>query len=211
MQHIINLINEGEHQQLDFKFAITDMRKIAKTLVAFSNTDGGRLLIGVKDNGRIKGCNIEEEKHMIEFAAYQYCTPKIELDFKEWNINGKNILEVIISIGNKKPYFAVDIDKKKTSYTRVKDEVVPMHSVLFKAIKSKKKLTEKTFRFTEIEKNILSFINSNSNLEFSDIKAKSGTSKFNTEWILADFINFGLIKISFQNNKWIFNTTDTQI
>ena len=52
-QYIHALIAEGEHQQQDFKFEISDARKIAKTLSAFSNTDGGRLLIGVKDNGKI--------------------------------------------------------------------------------------------------------------------------------------------------------------
>jgi len=52
MSHYIkNLIEEGEHQQLDFKYEISDSKKIARSLVAFANTDGGRLLVGVKDNG----------------------------------------------------------------------------------------------------------------------------------------------------------------
>jgi len=42
--HIHRLIAEGEHQRLDFKFEISDARKIARTLVAFANTDGGRIL-----------------------------------------------------------------------------------------------------------------------------------------------------------------------
>ena len=54
-EYIHILIAEGEHQQQDFKFEISDARKIARTLSAFSNTDGGRLLIGVKDNGKIAG------------------------------------------------------------------------------------------------------------------------------------------------------------
>lgn len=54
-------IAEGEHQQQDFKFEISDARKIAKSLSAFSNTDGGRLLVGVKDNGKIAGVRSEEE------------------------------------------------------------------------------------------------------------------------------------------------------
>jgi predicted HTH transcriptional regulator len=49
------LIAQGEHQQFDFKFEVSDSKKIAKTLSAFANTDGGRLLIGVKDNGNITG------------------------------------------------------------------------------------------------------------------------------------------------------------
>lgn len=46
--YIYQLIKQGEHQQQDFKFEISDARKIAKSLSAFSNTDGGRLLVGVK-------------------------------------------------------------------------------------------------------------------------------------------------------------------
>ena len=63
--YIYKLIEEGEHQQQDFKFEISDARKIAKSLSAFSNTDGGRLLIGVKDNGKIAGVRSEEEIYMI--------------------------------------------------------------------------------------------------------------------------------------------------
>ena len=57
--YILELIKEGEHQQQDFKFEISDVCKIAKSLSAFANTDGGRLLIGVKDNGKIAGVHSE--------------------------------------------------------------------------------------------------------------------------------------------------------
>ena len=75
--YIKKLISEGEHQQLDFKFEISDSRKIAKTLVAFANTDGGTLLIGVKDNGNIAGIRSDEEYYMVEAAATMYCKPSI--------------------------------------------------------------------------------------------------------------------------------------
>ena len=61
----------------DFKFEISDSRKIARTLAAFANTEGGRILIGVKDNGRISGISSDEEYHMIEAAAQMYCRPEI--------------------------------------------------------------------------------------------------------------------------------------
>ena len=73
LHHITKLIAEGEHQQLDFKFEIADAHKIARTLVAFANTDGGRLLIGVKDNGALAGVRSEEEYYMVEAAAKLYC------------------------------------------------------------------------------------------------------------------------------------------
>ena len=66
------LIAQGEHQQQDFKYEISDARKIARTLSAFANTDGGRLLIGVKDNGKIAGVRSDEEIYMVEAAASRY-------------------------------------------------------------------------------------------------------------------------------------------
>ncbi|MBU3926523.1 MAG: ATP-binding protein, partial [Bacteroidetes bacterium] len=55
LHHIKRLINEGEHQHLDFKFEISDAAKIARSLVEFANTEGGTLLIGVNDNGSLIG------------------------------------------------------------------------------------------------------------------------------------------------------------
>ena len=76
------IIQGGENQQLDFKFEISDSRKIARTLVAFSNTDGGTLLIGVKDNGRIAGVRTDEEFFMVQAAAGMYCRPEIIIRVK---------------------------------------------------------------------------------------------------------------------------------
>ena len=45
--YIFELIEEGEHEQQDFKFAISDSRKIARSIAAFANNRGGRLLVGV--------------------------------------------------------------------------------------------------------------------------------------------------------------------
>ena len=72
-QYLEKLISEGEHVHQDFKFAISDARKIAKSLSAFANTEGGRLLVGVKDNGKIAGVRSEEELYMI--SSRQFILP----------------------------------------------------------------------------------------------------------------------------------------
>ena len=67
--YIEELVAQGEHQQQDFKFLISDARKIARSISAFANRDGGRLLIGVKDNGTIAGVRNEEDIYVVEQAA----------------------------------------------------------------------------------------------------------------------------------------------
>ena len=91
------LIEQGEHQQLDFKFEVSDSKKIARTLSAFANTDGGRLLIGVKDNGNISGVRSEEEYYMIEAASRMYTRPEVPFEATRWEVNGKTVLEVYIA------------------------------------------------------------------------------------------------------------------
>ena len=69
-RYIRSLINEGEHQQQDFKYRVSDAMKLAKSVSAFANTDGGRLLIGVRDDGHMSGVRDEEEIYMMHQAAY---------------------------------------------------------------------------------------------------------------------------------------------
>lgn len=120
--YIHDRIAEGEHQQQDFKFEISDARKIAKSLSAFSNTDGGRLLVGVKDNGKIAGIRSEEEMYMIEAAAKLYCKPQIDCEMHVHTVEGRTVLEVIVPPGKQKPYYAKDHDNRWWAYIRILDE-----------------------------------------------------------------------------------------
>ena len=85
--YIHRLIAEGEHIHQDFKFAISDARKIARSLSAFANTEGGRLLVGVKDNGSIAGVRSEEEIYMIDAAATMYCRPALQTERRSGSSN----------------------------------------------------------------------------------------------------------------------------
>ncbi len=60
---LIDLIQNGEGSGVDFKRDTIDNRALAKELVAFANFMGGRVLLGVEDDGTISGItrsNIEE-------------------------------------------------------------------------------------------------------------------------------------------------------
>lgn len=120
--NIYKRISEGEGQQLDFKFAITDSKKIARSMAAFANSDGGVLLIGVKDNGKIVGIKTEEEYYMIEVAALLHCKPPVNYEVLTHTLNNKEILEVVIFASPDELVYTLDEHENMTVYIRYKDK-----------------------------------------------------------------------------------------
>jgi predicted HTH transcriptional regulator len=205
--HIQKLIAEGEHQLLDFKFEITDARRIARTLVAFANTDGGRLLIGVKDNGAIAGMRSDEEYYMVESAAKMYCRPVVEFNLREWTVNGKKVLEIIIQKSDKKPHLAAHKDGKWLAYIRVADQNLLANRVLLKVWKNEKKQKGVFLKFTETEKILLEFLEETPSISLSKFMRIAGISRDRAENILVKFILLKTINIIFtaQNTLYCLN------
>ena len=199
--YIQKLIEQGENQQLDFKFCITDSKKIARTLSAFSNTYGGKLLIGVKDNGIIAGIHTEEELFMIEGAAKLYCKPEVNFSSKKWNINGKTILEITIPKGNKKPYLAPYKQGKWMAYIRVKDQNLLANSVLLKVWKRKKRKKGTFVKYTDKEKFLLKYLEKNQNISLSKFYHLAHISRYKAENILVNFIVLHIIEIIFSEKN----------
>lgn len=124
-------IKKGEGLQLDFKFRIDDQRKIARTLVAFANSQGGSLLIGVKDNGKIAGVNPEEEYHMIEGAASMYTKPEVKFASKAWQEGHHFVLEIEVPKSDLK-HKAPDEEGRMRSYVRIDDHTLLGNKILEK-------------------------------------------------------------------------------
>lgn len=180
---------------LDFKFEVSDFRKIARTLVAFSNTDGGRLLVGVKDNGAIAGVRSDEEYFMVDGAAKIYCRPEVGFKIREWQVEGKKILEVIISRGEDKPYTAQDNDGSWIAYIRQGDENFKANHVILKVWERQKSGMGTTVRFRQAERVLLSYLESHSSITVSKFRRLAGLSSIQAEKILVDFIMIGLLQM----------------
>jgi len=148
-------IAEGEHVQQDFKFLVSDARKIARTLVAFANASGGRLLIGVKDNGRISGVRSEEELYMIGTAARHLCAPALTYRSDLHRVSGKTVLEVRIEPIAQKPAMLKESDGALRAYVRWKDNDLLADAVLMHYWRSSVSDRPATLAYTEIESALL--------------------------------------------------------
>jgi predicted HTH transcriptional regulator len=205
--YIKRMISEGEHQTLDFKFEVSDFRKIARTLVAFSNTDGGKLLVGVKDNGAVAGVRSDEEYFMVDGAAKIYCRPEVRFSVREWQVEGKKILEVIIGPGEDKPYMAQDNDGSWIAYIRQGDQNFKANKVLLKVWEKQKSGQETTIRFRQAERTLLTYLEKHAGITTSKFRRLAGLSSIQADKILVDFILIGLIKMEHSATNAIFSLT----
>jgi predicted HTH transcriptional regulator len=206
MPHYISkLIEEGEHQQLDFKFEISDARRIARSLVAFANTDGGRLLIGVKDNGAIAGVRSDEEYYMVEAAATMYCRPPVHFITKEWNLNTKNVLEIIVPKSTARPHFAAHKDGKWIVYIRAGDQNLMANRVLLKFWEKEKTAKGVYLKFTEKEKILLDFLEKNQSITLSKFIKIADISRGRAENILVKFLLLKTITINFTEKQTFYS------
>lgn len=196
-RYIQDLIDQGENQMLDFKFEISDARKIARTLVAFSNTDGGKLLIGVKDNGKIAGIRSDEEYHMLEAAAELYCSPVIPFRAQKWTILGKTILEVDIARASNRPCRAQNENERWLAYLRVEDQNLLANRVLMKVWRKEKRKKGIFLEYSIAEKILLNYLEANDYITLSKFCRISRVRLQQAEEILSDFIVLEIIKISF--------------
>jgi predicted HTH transcriptional regulator len=207
-RYIRKLIEQGEHQQQDFKFEISDARKIAHSLAAFANTDGGRLLVGVKDNGAIAGVRSNEEFYMVEMAAQLYCNPPVDFTIAEHLIDGKTILEIYVPKSEAGPHYARDKEDKWMIYIRVKDKNFLANRVLLKVWKRKKQPHGTILRYTEPEKSLLTYLSENNQITVREFVQKASISRNAAENILVNFISLGIAEIDFQENETYYKLAD---
>ncbi len=193
--YILNLIREGEHQQQDFKFAINDSAKIARTLSAFSNTDGGRLLIGVKDNGKIRGIQSEEEYYMIESAALRYCRPVVSFDFRKWTVEGKSILEVYIPPVQEKPVLARENESRWLAYIRVGDQNILANHILLQVWKRERRLKGTYLNYTDTETQLLNFLEHHPDSAIEAIQDHLAVNMKTLKNLLINLISLGVIRM----------------
>lgn len=199
--YIRKLILQGEHQKQDFKFQVNDSRKIARTLSAFANTDGGKLLIGVKDNGAVAGVRSDEEFYMIEAAAQMYCKPEVDFAHRTWNVDGKTVLEIDIPAMDHKPCFAENEQGKWLAYIRVADQNILANTVQLKFWKRQKRETGTFIRYTEKEKILLDFLSEQPFITLNKFCKLASIPRYLAENIIVNLMVTGIIEMG-QGEKY---------
>jgi predicted HTH transcriptional regulator len=189
-------IFEGEGVSLDFKKTITSCEKIARTMVSFSNNKGGRLLIGVADDGTIKGVKSEdEERYMITKAAHIYSRPALDPIFEEVYVDDKLVLIVDIAESQLKPHYALAEDGKWWVYVRVKDKSVLASKIVVDVLKRSSDKNGVLIEYSSKEKSLLEYLEKMSRITVKEYCDLIKVGRRAAQRILVNMVLSGVIRV----------------
>ena len=201
-RYLLSLIREGEHQQQDFKYRVSDACKLAKSVSAFANTNGGRLLIGVRDDGHLSGVRSEEEIYMMHQAAYKYCRPEASIKFDTYHVEGRTIVISTVSPSDRRPVFAIGDDGQSRAYIRIADENIVASPVLLAVWRDAQKPHGTMMTYTDAVRKLLDAMTGWQTL--NQLVRRSAIPRPKVITLLARLIRFGVAQWEYKDQQFLF-------
>lgn len=204
--YIQRLIEEGEHEHQDFKFAISDARKIARSISAFANNDGGRLLIGVKDNGNIAGVRNDEDIFVIEQAAQMYCRPPQEVKITAFSTEGGAVVvRAEIDKAQRRPVKCQEPDGTWKAFYRVNDENILAPSLMVKAWQRKQSHNAQIITLSEAETALMRYLDEEKSLTIEQYAQRAHISMAMAEDIIIRLYAIDIITFTYNGSSFLIS------
>ncbi|MEQ9168213.1 MAG: ATP-binding protein [Fulvivirga sp.] len=181
-QELKQLVSQGESETLEFKRKVAHPEKIVKEIVAFANTKGGKLLIGVSDDGTIPGVKFpEDEIYALNNTIEKMCHPLPDYEIMHVEINEKNTALVYdIPVSNKRPlHIKENADSKWGQvYVRFGDKSIKASREVREIIKRQKRNKDIKFNFGDKEKILMSYLEEHKTINLYQFQAAAKLNKY---------------------------------
>jgi predicted HTH transcriptional regulator len=181
IRDVKRLIKDGENEVTEFKKKANFPEKIVKEIVAFANSSGGNLLIGVDDDGKITGTRTaEEDLFVLENAISNYCRPRIGYTIDVVRITDKRaVLNYTIFESRKKPHFVIDPSSKidDKAYIRLKDKSIQASREMVEIMKKSHRETGIKVELGDKEKILMNYLGVNQDISVSEFSRIANIKK----------------------------------
>ena len=180
LSELRKLVNQGEGPHLEFKRKASHPEKIIREMIAFANTEGGTLLIGVDDNGTIPGVKYpEEEILVIQQALQKACRPPllaketiIPLDENQF------VVRLDIPISLRRPHFNILSSDCKESYVRASDMSIKASREMVEIVRRSKQKKDIRFNYGDPEKQLMEYLELNKTITLDEYRKLAKLNRF---------------------------------
>jgi predicted HTH transcriptional regulator len=192
------LVAEGEGYHLEFKRKASHPEKIVREMIAFANTEGGTILIGVDDNGFLAGIKYPDEellsihealqKHVRQQFVYQ--DSLISLSESHF------ILRLDIPPNLKRPILFWIDQKQAECYVRVNDMSVKASAEMTEIIRRKRQKKDIRFYFAEHELALMKYLDKYSSITSKEFQKLTGLNQYAASRKLILLVLANVLKIT---------------
>jgi predicted HTH transcriptional regulator len=158
-----SLVSQGEGLQLEFKLKAAHPEKIVREVVAFANSAGGILLIGVGDDKSIRGVKFaDEEDYLLSQAIQKHCQPGIPYILERIPLaDEREVLAYHIPKSPLRPHQVfTQSDQIPKVYVRVEDRSVQASREMREVLKGEKKQRSYRFQYGDKERLLMQYLGS---------------------------------------------------
>lgn len=178
VQDLKKLVAKGEGFQLEFKRKAAYPDKIVREMIAFANTKGGVLLLGVGDDLTLPGLKFPEDESHVVKEALKKCHPKLPVTEQFIPIgNARTIIRYDIHESENKPHY-ISIGEIKESYVRVNDQSIKASREMREIVKRARKKKDIKFHYGDQEKFLVQYLTENPTITLKKFIELSGLKKF---------------------------------
>lgn len=170
------LVRQGEGSYLEFKLKSNHPDRIVREVVAFANSGGGKLLIGIDDDKTIKGLKYpDEDEYTLVRAIEKYCHPPVRYRTERIPIgDDKEVLVFSIPRSVEKPHFVADPLGKKRAYIRLGDKSVQASQEMCEIMRRGKENRDIRFRYGEKEKTLMQLLDNQKSVTVDSFASIAG-------------------------------------
>lgn len=160
-RELTQLVALGEGRHLEFKHSVPAPERISKEVIAFANTAGGRLLLGVADDGNIIGVrDAAEAEYALRVALDAHCEPRVMFSTERIEITKKrSVILVSIPASSDKPHYLI-AGHTRTAYVRVDEMSVEASREAIRLMRTAKNPDDVLFEFGEKEQTLMRYLDS---------------------------------------------------
>jgi len=206
------LVFRGENAKVEFKKKLNHPEKVIREIIAFANTDGGHLFIGIDDNKTIAGLKYpEEEDFILKKTISELCKPEIKFEAEIIKLNEqKGLLHYFIFRSEKKPHFA--FEKKHHRYgkafVRVNDRSIQASKEMRKILKLSTRGQERPLQYGELERLLLQHVEKEGKTTVNKFQQLSGLSYDKASNLIIDMVLANILRIIPQEIEDLFERVE---
>ncbi|MCC5928831.1 MAG: ATP-binding protein [Cyclobacteriaceae bacterium] len=191
------LVSMGEGQLVEFKRKAAFPEKIVREIIAFANSQGGSLIVGVDDDGSIPGVkHVDEEKFILDKAIADYCRPPIKFRHHILRLSEKrSVLVYEIFESKRKPHYLLPKPNARygRAYVRINDKSVKASNEWVYIFKLAHKNKGFTLMYGDHERVLMQYLGSNGYITLNKYIEISGLTRPEASRVITSMVLGGVL------------------